>query len=83
MTETDKALTQQQYQWMCRRGMLELDLILMKLVNEHFSQWDKQQKQDIYDFLQYDDPVLFDLLITKKIACEQRFQWIVNNIDSR
>ena len=73
----------QQFQWMCRRGMLELDLVLMKLIDCYYHCWNDQQKQDVYDFLQQDDPTLFNLLITKKTQCEPRFDWIINNIDSK
>jgi len=59
MTET----TLSQLRWRCRRGMLELDLLLNDYLNENFSKLDRQQLQLFESLLEYPDAVLLDLLL--------------------
>lgn len=45
--------------WACRRGMLELDVILMPFVENHYSQLPENEKALFQILLDGDDPVLF------------------------
>jgi antitoxin CptB len=60
-----------QLRWRCRRGMLELDLLLNDFLNEHFSQLDSEQLELFETLLDYPDPVLLDLLLGKMQASDQ------------
>ena len=53
--------------WACRRGMLELDLLLSPFVDEHFEKLDPE------------DQALFEQLIT----CEDQdlFAWLMNRVE--
>ena len=74
--------TYDEFQWMCRRGMLELDLVLMSFVDAHYVEWNDQQKSVVRTFLQQDDPYLFDIIITRKKCCDETYQWIVDTIQA-
>ncbi|WP_050762834.1 succinate dehydrogenase assembly factor 2 [Reinekea blandensis] len=45
--------------WACRRGMLELDVIIMPFFEERFDELSEQQQQDFINLLTCDDPDLF------------------------
>jgi alanine racemase len=51
--------------WMCRRGMLELDLILNGFTRDCYKQLHDTQKNQLISLLSYDDPVLYDILVKK------------------
>ncbi len=44
--------------WACRRGMLELDVLLQPFI-EHYPSLSAQQQQDFERLLSCDDPELF------------------------
>ncbi len=45
--------------WACRRGMLELDVILMPYFDACFDGLSEEEKSDFVDLLACDDPDLF------------------------
>lgn len=45
--------------WACRRGMLELDVILMPFVENHYADLPQAEKDLFQVLLDGDDPVLF------------------------
>lgn len=45
--------------WACRRGMLELDVLLAPFVEEGYDSLTQQQKEDFERLLAADDPDLF------------------------
>ncbi|MEJ2764043.1 succinate dehydrogenase assembly factor 2 [Photobacterium sp. MCCC 1A19761] len=45
--------------WACRRGMLELDVIIMPFFEECFDELNEQEQQDFISLLRCDDPDLF------------------------
>lgn len=45
--------------WACRRGMLELDVIIMPFFEECFDEMSEQEQQDLASLLTCDDPDLF------------------------
>ena len=44
--------------WRCRRGMLELDLLLIPFFDEHFSALPATQQHTFVDLLEREDPEL-------------------------
>ena len=52
-----------QLEWQCRRGMLELDVILIPFLKEHFSSLNQQQKETFAEFLKEPDPDLYTWLM--------------------
>ncbi|MDH5471249.1 MAG: succinate dehydrogenase assembly factor 2 [Gammaproteobacteria bacterium] len=49
--------------WRCRRGMLELDLILNNFIDREYVHLNNQQKQLLDQMLDYPDQLLFDLFL--------------------
>ena len=49
--------------WRCRRGMLELDILLNSYLDKHYSTMSQQQGDVFSEVLDYPDQVLFDLLL--------------------
>lgn len=49
--------------WSCRRGMLELDIILSNFLHERYEHCNYEQKQAFKEMLTYPDPELFTLLM--------------------
>lgn len=48
--------------WRCRRGMLELDMLLGRFLDEHYPHLDARQQHDFADLLELDDPELWQRL---------------------
>ena len=53
--------------WQCRRGMLELDILLERFLNQHFAQLTDQEKEVFIQLLNQSDATLY--------------QWIFNQPD--
>lgn len=49
--------------WMCRRGMLELDVMLEKFLANGYEQLDAKQREVFVRLLELPDPVLYHWLI--------------------
>jgi len=49
--------------WRCRRGMLELDILLNGYLDKHYHTMSQQQGVVFNEVLDYPDQVLFDLLL--------------------
>lgn len=52
-----------QIKWQCRRGMLELDFILEKFVDNYFDALSDVDKKTFAQLLTEDDPTLYDWLV--------------------
>ncbi len=63
--------------WRCRRGMRELDLLLIPFLESEYADLPVQQQQDFIDMLEATDPELFSWLTGNVIASEPRFEVIV------
>ncbi len=49
--------------WRCRRGMLELDILLNQFIDNCYTTLCPQQKNSFDQLLDYPDQLLFDLLL--------------------
>ena len=62
MTETEiKRLT-----WRCRRGMLELDIVLQRFIQSHFDTLTNGELRQLDLLLDYPDNDFWDLVSTRK-----------------
>ncbi len=66
--------------WHCRRGMLELDLILMRFVEEQLEQLDEQQVTAFECLLNCSDPELYHWLMGQEIPRDKELSGIVKFI---
>jgi antitoxin CptB len=60
------AKQQERLRWRCRRGMLELDLLLTRFLTEKIDTLDELQAQLLDRLLTYPDQDLFDWLMARK-----------------
>jgi antitoxin CptB len=52
--------------WRCRRGMLELDIVLQRFVDKHYMQLDKIELKHFDTLLSLPDNDLWDMITSKK-----------------
>ena len=66
--------------WRCRRGMLELDLILTEFLDKDYAALSAKQKQLLDAMLEYPDQLLFDLLLENMISSDKDIAQLVKRI---
>ncbi|RDH84127.1 MAG: hypothetical protein DIZ80_07395 [endosymbiont of Galathealinum brachiosum] len=49
--------------WRCRRGMLELDILLNGFIDKQYTHLNSEQKNIFDQILDYPDQLLFDLFL--------------------
>ena len=77
---SDVALTEGYFRWRCRRGMLELDLLLNQFVNTQYVELNNQQKNVFDQLLDYPDQLLFDLFLGHMESSDQGVSELVKTI---
>ena len=70
------------YRWQCRRGMLELDLLLNNFVDKKVNSLSEQQKQSFDLLLSYPDQTLLDLLLGNSVSSDPAIAILVQQIQS-
>lgn len=63
-------------QWRCRRGLLELDIVLERFI-EHYSGLDMQQKVTFDELLDMPDTELWDMISGKLPAPNETRQALI------
>jgi len=76
----DKTSTALNYRWQCRRGMLELDLLLNNFVDKKINALTQQQKKSFELLLSYPDQTLLDLLLGNSVSSDTSISAIVEQI---
>jgi antitoxin CptB len=66
--------------WRCRRGMLELDILLNEFINANYSQLDVAQKDVLNQLLDYPDQLLFDLFLGHMQSSDNKVSDLVQTI---
>lgn len=66
--------------WQCRRGMLELDLILNRFISTHLEQLNSKQLSAFEQLLTYPDPDIYCWLMGEQVPFEQELIDIVTFI---
>ncbi len=66
--------------WRCRRGMLELDLILKDFMDRGYIYLNKQQKNVLDQILDYPDQLLFDLFLGHMNSSDKEISELVSYI---
>jgi antitoxin CptB len=70
------------YRWQCRRGMLELDLLLNNFVDKKVDALTQQQRQSFELLLTYPDQTLLDLLLGNAVSSDPEISSLVQLIQS-
>ena len=72
--------THTNYRWQCRRGMLELDLLLNNFVDKRASTLSTSQGKTFELLLSYPDQTLLDLLLGNAASSDSAISSIVEQI---
>lgn len=67
--------------WQCRRGMLELDLLLNSFLDNGYVELSTDEKQQFVMLLDYPDQALFDLLLGKMQSSDNKVSVMLNKIN--
>ena len=66
--------------WQCRRGLWELDAILIPFVEENFNDLDTINQKLFKELLSYEDVEVFDLLVNQKEPVDRSIKQLVDII---
>lgn len=69
-------------QWRCRRGMLELDLLLQAFVEKAYDKLGQEEKQQFRALLDFQDQELLECLMLQKRPEDERLDDIIRKIRS-
>lgn len=78
----NEATSEINYRWQCRRGMLELDLLLNNFVDKKVEVLTQQQKKTFELLLSYPDQTLLDLLLGNSVSSDPSISILVQQIQS-
>jgi antitoxin CptB len=68
------------YLWASRRGMLELDLMMVPFMEQCFKQLDEINQQRYIDLLDSEDTDLFSWLLGREVPSNPELAVIINKI---
>ena len=66
--------------WQCRRGMLELDLLLKSFVDKDFDKLDENERIALKKLLEYPDNLLLEYLLGRLVPSEDQLARVVDKI---
>ena len=66
--------------WQCRRGLWELDAILIPFVENNFDYLEEDEISNFQRLLEYEDIEIFDILVNKKSLEDVTLQPIIKKI---
>jgi len=69
-----------QLRWRCRRGMLELDILLNQFLDKQYLRLDDEQKNVLDQLLDYPDQLLFDLFLGHMDSSDNEVSNLVKTI---
>ena len=69
--------------WQCRRGMLELDLLLNGFLDERYHQLSVEEKNQFKNLLDYPDQTLFDLLMGNMQSSDNNVMLLVTKVNEK
>lgn len=78
MDEAPAAL--RRLRWQCRRGMLELDLLLTRFLDGGYQSLRPREKEAFERFLQYSDQMLYDWLFGAAVPADPRLRTLIERI---
>ena len=66
--------------WRCRRGMLELDLLLQGFLDNGYAELDEAQQQRFVDLLELPNQELFESLLSAEEPEKKQFSHVIAKI---
>jgi len=73
-------MNEKRLRWQCRRGMRELDELLLRYLNEHYPQADEQEKAAFETVLQLADPELNGYLLQRQTPASEPVARVIKRI---
>mgnify|MGYP003404402672 FL=1 len=64
--------------WRCRRGMLELDIVLQRFLDRDYLQLNNQQLEQFERLLDLPDNDVWDLITGRQVATDSRLLIVLN-----
>jgi antitoxin CptB len=64
--------------WRCRRGLLELDIVLQRFMDEYYAKLDEGELQQFEILLDLPDNDLWDMIALKKEAEDMRLKPVLH-----
>ena len=83
MNEQNLSADFKRLKWHCRRGMLELDLLLEPFLEEEFNKLDEADKHRFYQLIQVEDQDMFTWFMQKETPKDPDLARIVKIILDR
>ncbi|MDH5378776.1 MAG: succinate dehydrogenase assembly factor 2 [Gammaproteobacteria bacterium] len=77
---TTQRLPLNQLKWACRRGMLELDVLLDSFLENGYLLLSESEKDDFQDLLLYPDQELYDFFMNKQTPAEDKIARLIETI---
>lgn len=75
----DESDSQRRLRWQCRRGLLELDLLFSRFLDERYAALDPDSQQRFRELLQQPDPILLSWFQEQE-APPDKFRELVKKI---
>lgn len=66
--------------WQCRRGMLELDLVLQAYLDHHYDAAPAEEQQAFEALLKYPDPLLLEYVMGYTVPADSRLAHVVHRL---
>jgi antitoxin CptB len=63
--------------WRCRRGLLELDIVLLRFMDKYYTQLNEVELQQFEELLSLSDNELWDLIAEKKKIEDDEVQYVL------
>jgi len=63
--------------WRCRRGLLELDIVLQRFMDRYYTQLDESGLEQFERLLALPDNDLWDLITARQITADDNFQKVL------
>jgi len=75
----NKEIDTKRLKWLCRRGMLELDILLSPFYENQFRLLSEEKKIQFLEILKFEDNILYSILI-KNVAYPNHLDPIIREI---
>lgn len=79
-SDAESRLEKNRLAWRCRRGMLELDLLLQGFLECGYDNLAVADRKVFVLLLEYPDAVLFDLLMGRTVSTDEEIEHVVEKI---
>ncbi|MEQ1816415.1 MAG: succinate dehydrogenase assembly factor 2 [Nitrosomonas sp.] len=63
--------------WRCRRGLLELDIVLQRFMDQYYTQLDESGLEQFERLLALPDNDLWDLITARQINTDDQWQQVL------